>query len=295
MTDDQMASKKVWRFAGEALVTGCGTWGQRRNRRIAFMAKNFGDDRLMSVLQGVNIGVVGLGYVGLPLATEFGAKYPTIGFDIRPERIDELSKGYDRTGEVEAPDFQKASQLTFTCDPSGLAACNIFIITVPTPIDRFKRPDLEPLRSATETVAQLLKDGDLVIYESTVYPGATEEFCVPILESISGLRYATRQAPEIENAAGHFFCGYSPERINPGDREHRFTSIIKVTSGSTESAAERVDALYGSVVQAGTHRAPDIRTAEAAKVIENMQRDVNIALINELAILFNQLLSLIHI
>ncbi|MEN9681237.1 MAG: hypothetical protein RLZZ627_1130 [Pseudomonadota bacterium] len=289
MTDDQMASKKVWRFAGEALVTGSGTWGQRHNRRIAFMAKNFGDDRLMSVLQGVNIGVVGLGYVGLPLATEFGAKYPTIGFDIRPERIHELSKGYDRTGEVDAPDFQKATQLTFTCDPLGLAACNIFIITVPTPIDRFKRPDLEPLRSATETVAQLLKDGDLVIYESTVYPGATEEFCVPILESISGLRYATRQAPEIKNDAGHFFCGYSPERINPGDREHRFTSIIKVTSGSTESAAERVDALYGSVVQAGTHRAPDIRTAEAAKVIENTQRDVNIALINELAILFNRL------
>lgn len=243
----------------------------------------------MRVLQGVKIGVVGLGYVGLPLATEFGAKYPTIGFDIRPERIDELSTGHDRTGEVEATELQKARYLTFTADPAVLSSCNVFIITVPTPIDRFKRPDLQPLRSATETVAQLLKQGDLVIYESTVYPGATEEFCVPILEAISGLRYATRAEPEVEDSPGHFFCGYSPERINPGDREHRFTSIIKVTSGSTESAADRVDALYGSVVKAGTHKAPDIRTAEAAKVIENTQRDVNIALINELAILFNRL------
>jgi len=170
------------------------------------MAKNWGDDRLMSVLEDVNIGVVGLGYVGLPLATEFGAKYPTIGFDIRPERIEELSKGFDRTGEVEAVDFQKAKHLTFTCDPLRLASCNIFIITVPTPIDRFKRPDLEPLRLATETVAQWLKEGDLVIYESTVYPGATEEFCVPILEKISGLRYATREKPETENATGCFFA-----------------------------------------------------------------------------------------
>lgn len=243
----------------------------------------------MSVLQGVSIGVVGLGYVGLPLAAVFGAQYPTIGFDIRPERIHELLKGYDRTGEVETADLVGASHLSFTADPAALASCNIFIITVPTPIDRFKRPDLEPLRAATETVAHLLKPGDLVIYESTVYPGATEEYCVPILEAISGLRYASRLAPEVERSPGHFFCGYSPERINPGDREHRFTSIMKVTSGSTDSAAERVDALYASVVKAGTHRAPDIRTAEAAKVIENTQRDVNIALINELAILFNRL------
>lgn len=243
----------------------------------------------MSVLQGVSIGVVGLGYVGLPLAAVFGAQYPTIGFDIRPERIHELLKGYDRTGEVETADLVGASHLSFTADPAALASCNIFIITVPTPIDRFKRPDLEPLRAATETVAHLLKPGDLVIYESTVYPGATEEYCVPILEAISGLRYASRLAPEVERSPGHFFCGYSPERINPGDREHRFTSIMKVTSGSTDTAAERVDALYASVVKAGTHRAPDIRTAEAAKVIENTQRDVNIALINELAILFNRL------
>ena len=253
------------------------------------MAKFLGDNRFMSVLQGVNIGVVGLGYVGLPLAAEFGAQYPTIGFDIRPERIHELLNGYDRTGEVDAAELVQATHLRFSADASALASCNTFIITVPTPIDRFKRPDLEPLRLATETVARYLKDGDLVIYESTVYPGATEEYCVPILEAISGLRYASRIAPEIEKSSGRFFCGYSPERINPGDREHRFTSIIKVTSGSTDSAAERVDALYSSVVKAGTHRAPDIRTAEAAKVIENTQRDVNIALINELAILFNRL------
>jgi len=232
----------------------------------------------MLELKDCRVAVVGLGYVGLPLAVEFGRKFPTLGFDINAKRVAELERGQDSTLEVDADELRAANRLSYAHDPSPLADCNVFIITVPTPIDEAKRPDLRPLRSASETVGNALKSGDVVIYESTVYPGATEEVCVPILEAQSGLRVNR-----------DFHVGYSPERINPGDKEHRLTSILKVTSGSTPEAAALIDALYREVVEAGTHLASSIRVAEAAKVIENTQRDVNIALINELALIFNRL------
>lgn len=230
-------------------------------------------------LDSARIAIVGLGYVGLPLAFELAGRYEVIGFDINAGRVAELQRGYDRTREVPAAWFEdSAKRPRFTGNPDDLAACSIFIVTVPTPIDAHRVPDLNPLRSASRTVGQALKSGDLVIYESTVYPGATEEECVPILEHHSGLKLNV-----------DFVVGYSPERINPGDQEHRLVDIMKVTSGSTEEAAELVDRLYASIVQAGTHKTSSIRVAEAAKVIENTQRDVNIALINELAMLFRQL------
>jgi UDP-N-acetyl-D-galactosamine dehydrogenase len=228
--------------------------------------------------EGKILAIIGLGYVGLPLAVEFGKKRPVMGFDIKVERIAELKQGHDHTLEVTPEDLAQAKFLSYAADLADLSAAQIFIITVPTPIDRYKRPDLKPLLSASKSVGHVLKKGDLVIYESTVYPGCTEEDCVPILEQYSGLRFNE-----------DFFCGYSPERINPGDSLHRLTTIVKVTSGSTPAAAQAVDALYREIVQAGTHPAASIRIAEAAKVIENIQRDVNIALINELAIIFNKL------
>jgi UDP-N-acetyl-D-galactosamine dehydrogenase len=224
------------------------------------------------------LAVIGLGYVGLPLAVEFGKHRPVIGFDIKPDRIVELRAGRDHTREVPPEELAEARQLTLTADPADLRAATIFIVTVPTPIDAHKRPDLTPLLKASETVGRALKKGDIVIYESTVYPGATEEDCVPVLERVSGLTYNV-----------DFFCGYSPERINPGDKAHRLTTIRKVTSGSTPEIADKVDALYASIVTAGTYKAESIRVAEAAKVIENTQRDLNIALINELAIIFNRM------
>lgn len=224
------------------------------------------------------VAVIGLGYVGLPLAVEFGKKRPTIGFDINQSRIDELSAGTDNTLEVDADELAEAKQLSFTNDLDDLRSCNIYVVTVPTPIDGNRAPDLTPLRKASQTVGQVLKPGDTVIYESTVYPGATEEDCVPILEQVSGLTFNT-----------DFFAGYSPERINPGDKEHRLPTIMKVTSGSTEDVASMVDTLYGEIITAGTYRAESIRVAEAAKVIENTQRDLNIALINELSIIFNRM------
>lgn len=232
----------------------------------------------MLTLGEVRIGILGLGYVGLPLAVEFGKKFPTLGFDINPTRIAELKQGHDSTLEVEPELLAAATQLQCTHQAQDLADCNVYIITVPTPIDEHKRPNLHPLESASHTVGRLLKPGNIVIFESTVYPGATEEVCVPILERESGLTYNQ-----------DFFAGYSPERINPGDKQHRVTSILKVTSASTPEAAEFVDQLYASIITAGTHKASSIRVAEAAKVIENTQRDVNIALINELAMLFNRL------
>jgi len=224
------------------------------------------------------LAVIGLGYVGLPLAVEFGKHRAVIGFDIKPDRIAELRAGRDHTREVPPEELAEARHLTLTSDPADLTAATIFIVTVPTPIDPHKRPDLTPLIKASETVGRALKKGDIVIYESTVYPGATEEDCVPVLERVSGLTYNV-----------DFFCGYSPERINPGDKAHRLTTIRKVTSGSTPEIADRVDALYASIVTAGTYKAESIRVAEAAKVIENTQRDLNIALVNELAIIFNRM------
>ena len=224
------------------------------------------------------MGIIGLGYVGLPLAVEFGKVMPTVGFDINTGRIGELRSGKDRTLEVSAVELAEAVQLSYSHELDDLKACNVFIVTVPTPIDRYKRPDLAPLESASRTLGKVLKAGDVAIFESTVYPGATEEVCVPIMESVSGLTFNK-----------DFFVGYSPERINPGDKEHRVTSILKVTSGSTPEVADFVDALYRKIIQAGTHKASSIRVAEAAKVIENTQRDVNIALINELALIFNRL------
>ena len=224
------------------------------------------------------ICVIGLGYVGLPLAVAFGGLRPTLGFDIDASRIDELRQGHDRTRETGAEELAGADQLRFTADPAEIAGCSIYIITVPTPVDASHRPDLTPLLRASETVGRVLKPGDLVIYESTVYPGATEEDCVPVLEAASGLVF---------NA--DFHVGYSPERINPGDKARRLADIVKVTSGSTPEVAAKVDALYRQVVRAGTHPAPSIRVAEAAKVIENSQRDINIALVNELAMIFNRM------
>ncbi|RPD84076.1 Vi polysaccharide biosynthesis UDP-N-acetylglucosamine C-6 dehydrogenase TviB [Luteimonas sp. 100069] len=224
------------------------------------------------------IAVVGLGYVGLPLAVEFGKQYDTVGFDINQRRIAELRDGRDSTLEVEPELLAEAVGLVFTSELEGIAGCNVYIVTVPTPIDIARRPDLVPLRRASEALGQVLKPGDTVVYESTVYPGCTEEVCVPILEQGSGLTFNR-----------DFFCGYSPERINPGDKAHRVTNILKVTSGSTPATADFVDAMYASVITAGTHKTSSIKVAEAAKVIENTQRDLNIALINDLAILFNKL------
>jgi len=234
------------------------------------------------------ICMIGLGYVGLPLAVAFAEKYPVIGFDISQSRIDELEAGTDRTLEVEDKLLAAVkSNITYTSDIEKARDCNIYIVTVPTPIDNHKRPDLTPLIKASKTIGNIINSGDIVIYESTVYPGATEEVCVPILEQQSGLKYIS--ADNCEQQTGGFFCGYSPERINPGDKEHGVTTIQKVTSGSTPEVAEKIDALYKTVITAGTHKASCIRVAEAAKVIENTQRDVNIALINELALLFNKL------
>jgi len=224
------------------------------------------------------IAVIGLGYVGLPLAVEFGKIYPTTGFDINRSRIAALISGHDSTLEVDTAALESAAHLSYTTDVDKLKACNIYIVTIPTPIDIHKRPDLSPLEKASETVGKVLSKDDIVIYESTVYPGATEEVCVPILEKHSGLTFNK-----------NFYCGYSPERINPGDKEHRVTTIKKVTSGSTLEIADKVDALYRSIITAGTHKASSIKVAEAAKVIENTQRDINIALINELALIFRRL------
>ncbi|PTB98629.1 Vi polysaccharide biosynthesis protein VipA/TviB, partial [Marinobacter sp. Z-F4-2] len=222
------------------------------------------------------IAVIGLGYVGLPLAAAFGEKREIVGFDINSKRIAELKDGVDFTREVSREELAAAPGLSFTDDLEGIRDCQIYIVTVPTPIDEFKTPDLTPLVKASETVGQVLKQGDIVIYESTVYPGATEEVCVPVLVKVSGLAFNK-----------DFYAGYSPERINPGDKEHRVTSIMKVTSGSTSDIADEVDALYASVITAGTHKASSIKVAEAAKVIENTQRDLNIALMNELSMIFS--------
>ncbi len=227
---------------------------------------------------GVRVAVIGLGYVGLPLAVEFGRRFDTIGFDVKKGRIADLEKHIDRTLETTAEELEAAKRLSYTADPEALRDCDIYIITVPTPIDEGKQPDLSPLAAASATVGRVLNKGAIVVYESTVYPGCTEEVCVPILERESGLEF---------NA--DFFCGYSPERINPGDKEHRLTTILKVTSGSDEQTAGAVDALYRSIIKAGTHLAPSIKVAEAAKVIENSQRDINIAFVNELAIIFDRL------
>jgi len=228
-------------------------------------------------MQNSRIAVIGLGYVGLPLAVEFSKKFPVVGFDINPRRIASLQEGHDHTLEVDADELA-ATDLSFTSDPKNIADCNFFVVTVPTPIDAHRRPDLHPLISASETVGSILKRGDIVVYESTVYPGATEEVCVPVLERVSGLVFNQ-----------DFYIGYSPERANPGDKQHRLTTICKVTSGSTPEIAEKVDSIYSQIVTAGTYKAESIRVAEAAKVIENTQRDLNIALINELAIIFNRL------
>ncbi len=229
-------------------------------------------------LEEIKLAIIGLGYVGLPLAVEFGRARSVVGFDINQHRIDELKAGTDFTLETTQEELFAAKHLTFTTSSDDLRACNCYIVTVPTPIDEHKRPDLTPLIKASETVGKVLRRGDIVIYESTVYPGATEEDCVPILEKWSGLKFNV-----------DFFCGYSPERINPGDKEHRVTTIKKVTSGSTPAIADLVDALYREIITAGTHKAESIKVAEAAKVIENTQRDLNIALINELAIIFNKM------
>ena len=224
------------------------------------------------------IGLIGLGYVGLPLAIEFGKSREVIGFDINEKRISELQKNIDTTLEISADEFQDSKFLNFTSDKNDIRDCKIFIITVPTPIDNYKRPNLNPLIESSKIVGSVLKKNDIVIYESTVYPGATEEICVPVLEKVSSLEFNQ-----------DFYCGYSPERINPGDKEHRVTKIMKVTSGSTSKTAIEVDELYKEIITAGTYRAKSIKVAEAAKVIENTQRDVNIALVNELALIFNKL------
>lgn len=229
-------------------------------------------------LQDIKLAIVGLGYVGLPLAVEFGRIRSVVGFDINQRRIDELKSGYDFTLETTVQELAAARYLSFSASPNDLYDCNCYIITVPTPIDEYKRPDLTPLIKASETVGRLIKKGDIVIYESTVYPGCTEEDCVPVLEKHSGLKFNQ-----------DFFCGYSPERINPGDKEHRVTTIMKVTSGSNPEIANLIDALYNEIITVGTHKAESIKVAEAAKVIENTQRDLNIALINELALIFNKM------
>ena len=228
--------------------------------------------------QELRLAIIGLGYVGLPLAVEFGKKRDVIGFDVNIERINQLENFHDSTLEVSTKDIQNAKKLKFAHQVDQISDCNCYIVTVPTPIDKNKKPDLSPIQNASEMISKILKKNDLVIYESTVYPGATEEFCVPILEADSGLKFNQ-----------DFFCGYSPERINPGDKDHRLPNITKVTSGSTEDIANLVDNLYKEIVTVGTHKAESIKVAEAAKVIENTQRDLNIALINELAVIFNQM------
>ena len=229
-------------------------------------------------INDIKIAVIGLGYVGLPLAVEFGKKHPVIGFDINQHRIDALRSGTDHTLEVNDEELASAEQLQFSSDINDLAKCNFYIVTVPTPIDEYKQPDLMPLVKASTAIGSVLKAGNIVVYESTVYPGATEEVCIPELERSSGLTFNR-----------DFFAGYSPERINPGDKEHRVTNILKVTAGSTPEVADLVDDVYNLIITAGTHKAPSIKVAEAAKVIENTQRDVNIALINELAVIFNKM------
>ncbi|MNS47522.1 UDP-N-acetyl-D-glucosamine 6-dehydrogenase [compost metagenome] len=232
----------------------------------------------MLSLNEIKLAVIGLGYVGLPLAVEFGKTRDVIGFDINQGRIDALRQGHDSTLEVSDAELKQSTGLTYTANSSDLQACNVYIVTVPTPIDEYKQPDLTPLIKASETIGKVLKQGDIVIYESTVYPGATEEDCVPVLEKFSGLKFNK-----------DFFAGYSPERINPGDKEHRVTTIKKVTSGSNKDSADLIDSLYRTIITAGTFKAASIKVAEAAKVIENTQRDLNIALINELALIFNKM------
>lgn len=229
-------------------------------------------------LENTKIAIIGLGYVGLPLAVEFGKKFKVIGFDTNKNRINELISGYDQTRETNKKEIESSINLNFSSNLSDIKECNVFIVTVPTPIDQFKKPDLRPLISASKAVGEALKKGDIVIYESTVYPGCTEEDCVPILEKESGLKFNL-----------DFFCGYSPERINPGDKERTLTKILKITSGSTQDIANFVDALYNSILEAGTHKAPSIKVAEAAKLIENCQRDVNISFVNELALIFDRM------
>lgn len=232
----------------------------------------------MLELSELKIAIIGLGYVGLPLAVEFGKQVPVVGFDIHQKRIDELKSGKDHTLEVSPEELAQATRLRYSANLEDLKDCNFYIVTVPTPIDQFKQPDLTPLIKASRSIGQVLSKGDVVVYESTVYPGATEEACIPVLEQVSGLIFNT-----------DFFAGYSPERINPGDKQHRVTNILKITSGSTPEVADYVDQVYNLIIQAGTHKAPSIKVAEAAKVIENTQRDVNIALINELAVIFNKM------
>lgn len=233
---------------------------------------------MINNLNDVKLAVIGLGYVGLPLAVEFGKKYPTLGFDINQARVEELKSGHDSTLEVSAEELVATTDLSYSCQVEDLKTANVYIVTVPTPIDQHKQPDLTPLIKASEMLGKVISEGDIIIYESTVYPGATEEACIPVVEQVSGLVYNQ-----------DFYAGYSPERINPGDKEHRVTNILKVTSGSTPEIATLVDNLYRSIIIAGTHKASSIKVAEAAKVIENTQRDVNIALINELSIIFNKL------
>ena len=232
----------------------------------------------MQQLDNAKIAIIGLGYVGLPLAVEFGKQFDTVGFDIRAARVDELCAGRDSTLEVDSDELSTATRLRYSAELEDIRGCNVYIVTVPTPIDAAKRPDLTPLIKASQSLGKVLKRGDIVVYESTVYPGCTEEICVPILEELSGLKFNQ-----------DFFVGYSPERINPGDKQHRVTTILKVTSGSTPETADFVDRLYSSIITAGTHKASSIKVAEAAKVIENTQRDLNIALVNDLAMLFNKL------
>ncbi|MPW44401.1 Vi polysaccharide biosynthesis UDP-N-acetylglucosamine C-6 dehydrogenase TviB [Acinetobacter guerrae] len=232
----------------------------------------------MFQLEQLSIAIVGLGYVGLPLAVEFGKQKNTIGFDINLQRIQQLIDGHDHTLETSSDELRHAKLLSYSSDLNDLKSANFFIVTVPTPIDDFKQPDLTPLIKSSETIAKVLKKGDIVVYESTVYPGATEEVCIPVLEKISGLKFNQ-----------DFFVGYSPERINPGDKQRRVTNILKITSGSTAEVADYIDQVYKLIIEAGTYKAPSIKVAEAAKVIENTQRDVNIALINELALIFNKL------
>jgi len=232
----------------------------------------------MLAIADLKIAIIGLGYVGLPLAVEFGKKVSVVGFDIHQKRIDELKSGKDHTLEVSPEELAQATQLTYSAELNDLKDCNFFIVTVPTPIDEFKQPDLTPLIKASQSIGQVLSKDDVVVYESTVYPGATEETCIPVLEEVSGLKFNQ-----------DFFAGYSPERINPGDKLHRVTNILKITSGSTPEVADFVDEVYNLIIDAGTHKASSIKVAEAAKVIENTQRDVNIALINELAVIFNKM------
>ena len=229
-------------------------------------------------MSNIKIGIIGLGYVGIPLAVEFGKKFETIGFDINPDRIKELQDGFDRTKEVSKEGILSATKLSFTCDKDFLSDCNYYIIAVPTPVDENNTPNLTPLKKSTEIVGELISKGDIIIYESTVYPGVTEDVCAKILEKNSGLTFNK-----------DFFCGYSPERINPGDKEHTLKKVIKITSGSDKNSAIKIDNLYNEIVDAGTYIASSIKVAEAAKIIENTQRDVNIALINELALIFDRI------